>query len=100
MRNTALRVALSLLSCYAANASTYRVAIVGGGVGGAFTASFLRELIGTSVDIDVYGPSKGCLTFKVRENLSDIHFCRPGLRQTPLGAGQPSSTMRIRFGWA
>ena len=62
MRNNALRVALSLISCYAATASTYRVAIVGGGVGGAFTATFLRELIGTSVDIDVYDPSQGMLS--------------------------------------
>ncbi len=59
MRNTALKVALSLISFYVAKASTYHVAVVGGGIGGAFTASFLREIIGTSVHIDVYAISKG-----------------------------------------
>ena len=35
-------------------ASACRVAVVGGGVGGAFSAAFLHELLGASTAVDVY----------------------------------------------
>ena len=44
-----------VLVCVCANAaSACRVAVVGGGVGGAFSAAFLRELLGASTAVDVY----------------------------------------------
>jgi len=33
-----------------------RVAVIGGGVGGAFAASFIRDLAGSSIELDLCGP--------------------------------------------
>ncbi len=33
-----------------------RVAVIGGGVGGAFAASFIRDLAGSAVELDLCGP--------------------------------------------
>ena len=44
----------SLLHNTCAYAAPARIAVIGGGIGGAFTAAFLRQELGSSVEIDVY----------------------------------------------
>lgn len=60
MRITRASFGCVLVCVCAVTASACRVAVVGGGVGGAFSAAFLHQLLGASVAIDVYAIYSTC----------------------------------------